>query len=399
MRTWIFQGNPDLFDIDAYLAAWPPEFPWLVTRYAREIAVGDQVFIWKTGGAARGVSGIVAEAIVTAETEEREGLPSAKSLWRGEATAVEEKRSRALLKPVRVATSREVLRREWLGEDAVLRDMHIIRMASGTNFPVTPTEAARLNLMWSRIGQNWTRDESLAGLWAYVKTLGTSVSRLPGSPVAEVSDLTGRPVAGVYNKVMNFRALDPRDQRAGLSGTGAHDVALWSEFYDTDSGTLRTAEIDVEFQRVWRPRVQATSSAVTAETLEEAARLLEREDLSGLLDRYTRGLSVRPIRPAVIQAQTRGFERDPLAVAITRKRAQFQCEVPSCSHPTFTTADGLPYCEVHHIIPLSEGGQDTIENMACICPAHHREAHWGLNKAAIEAALLEVRTADGGRAP
>jgi hypothetical protein len=43
MRTWIFQGNPDDFDIDGYLATQPVEFPWLVTRYAADIAVGDRV--------------------------------------------------------------------------------------------------------------------------------------------------------------------------------------------------------------------------------------------------------------------------------------------------------------------------------------------------------------------
>ena len=33
MQTWIFQGNPDRYDIDGYLAARPAELLWLVTRY------------------------------------------------------------------------------------------------------------------------------------------------------------------------------------------------------------------------------------------------------------------------------------------------------------------------------------------------------------------------------
>ena len=39
--------------------------------------------------------------------------------------------------------------------------------------------------------------------------------------------------------------------------------------------------------------------------------------------------------------------------------------------------DGIPYSEVHHIEPLSEGGEDVLENVACLCPAHHREVHIG----------------------
>src|SRR5262245_48595352 len=68
--------------------------------------------------------------------------------------------------------------------------------------------------------QDWSRDETVAGLWACAKTLGTPISRLPGSPVAVVAQLIGRAVPGVYNKVMNFRSIDPRDSRAGLAGSG-----------------------------------------------------------------------------------------------------------------------------------------------------------------------------------
>ena len=45
--------------------------------------------------------------------------------------------------------------------------------------------------------------ESIAGLWAYAKTYGKEVSRLPGSPVADGALRIGRAVTGVYNKVMN----------------------------------------------------------------------------------------------------------------------------------------------------------------------------------------------------
>jgi hypothetical protein len=58
VETWIFQGNPDEFDLDG-------QVPWLVTRYAAEIAVGDPVYLWrnqKTQRAIAGGSGIVIAA-------------------------------------------------------------------------------------------------------------------------------------------------------------------------------------------------------------------------------------------------------------------------------------------------------------------------------------------------
>jgi hypothetical protein len=50
MRTWIFQGNPDELDLNAYLATAPIQLLWLVTRYGDEISVGDRVYIWRTQG-------------------------------------------------------------------------------------------------------------------------------------------------------------------------------------------------------------------------------------------------------------------------------------------------------------------------------------------------------------
>jgi hypothetical protein len=49
------------------------------------------------------------------------------------------------------------------------------------------------------------------------QTFGGSVSRLPGSLVADVALRIGRAISGVYNKIMNFRH-DPRDEREGMSG-------------------------------------------------------------------------------------------------------------------------------------------------------------------------------------
>jgi hypothetical protein len=53
MNTWIFQGNPDRFDVDAYLATWPNPVFWLVTRQANEMLLGDRVFLWRNEGPAK----------------------------------------------------------------------------------------------------------------------------------------------------------------------------------------------------------------------------------------------------------------------------------------------------------------------------------------------------------
>ena len=42
-----------------------------------------------------------------------------------------------------------------------------------------------------------------------------------------------------------------------------------------------------------------------------------------------------------------------------------------------------PYVEIHHIVPLTDDGEDTIDNMACLRPAHHCEVHLRLAETAI----------------
>ncbi len=398
MSTWIFQANPDLFDIDAYLATWPSEFPWLVTRYADRITIGDTVYLWRNRGKHKAEPGIIAEGVITAPAEPRAERPDARRFWYEGITEADAITPRALLRPVRVAAQREVLRRDWLEGDPVLRDLPNLKMAAGTNYPVTEEQADRLRALWNRTGQDWSWDESLAGLWAYAQTYGKPVSRLPGSPVADVSLLIGRPITGVYNKVMNFRALDPREGRAGLSGGGRTDQLVWTQFYDPEVGQLRIEDLDCEFERLWQCRRSSTSSPLTTprEVVEATARKLEADSLEALLARYLSSRSTRPARPGVSSTTVRAFERDPIVIAYARKRASFRCELPDCSHLTFLEDNGHAYCEVHHILPLAEGGADVIENVVCLCPTHHREAHLGQRRAVLAGTLRALRQAQIG---
>ena len=43
----------------------------------------------------------------------------------------------------------------------------------------------------------------------------------------------------------------------------------------------------------------------------------------------------------------------------------------------FILTDGTPHTETHHVIPLSEGGDDSSENIAVVCPNCHARFHYG----------------------
>ena len=400
MRTWIFQGNPNDYDIDSYLASRPAEIVWLVTRYSEEIAEGDRVYLWRNQGEQqKSVAGIVAEAVVTASPRLREVDSEGIRYWRTQNPRATSPQVKAGMRLVKVASPREVIRREWCTSDPILRDLLNLRMQAGTNYPVTPQQARRLSALWSRTGHDWNRSESVAGLWAYAQTFGQPVSQTPGSPVAEVALLIGRAVSGVYAKVMNFRSIDPRVPGEGMAGAGDTDRRVWSEFYNAASDTLRLEALSQEFARLW-PEATATESEEGAEASAAAATLADEADrlemlpLEELLAKYTGQTRRRLERPRKRTRPAFDYDRDPLVVAIARKRAHHRCEILACAHPMFETTAGLPYTEVHHIIPLSEGGRDTIDNVACLCAAHHRQVHVGTDGSSLTEQLKSIRARD-----
>lgn len=81
--------------------------------------------------------------------------------------------------------------------------------------------------------------------------------------------------------------------------------------------------------------------------------------------------------PERIQIISQGFRRNPDVIAKVLRRAGGVCEGCGCEAPFLRRHDGSPYLEVHHRVPLSEGGEDTLQNALALCPNCHRKAHHG----------------------
>lgn len=83
--------------------------------------------------------------------------------------------------------------------------------------------------------------------------------------------------------------------------------------------------------------------------------------------------------PEKREVKTSSFNRNPDVVAQVLIRADGECENRECEKPVpfRRISDGTTYLEVHHIIMLSVGGKDRVENAVALCPNCHREAHYG----------------------
>ena len=104
----------------------------------------------------------------------------------------------------------------------------------------------------------------------------------------------------------------------------------------------------------WEP------SAEESRRLEDAAEQLLRQIVSGGSRKAERRTSV--------------YVRNAAVADEARKRAGGVCQL--CRKPApFNDAGGEPYLECHHIIWLSDGGEDSAGNTVALCPNCHRKMH------------------------
>jgi 5-methylcytosine-specific restriction protein A len=68
------------------------------------------------------------------------------------------------------------------------------------------------------------------------------------------------------------------------------------------------------------------------------------------------------------------YERNANVAEYALRRANGLCQLCGNSAP-FMKKDGSPFLEVHHILWLSKGGSDTIDNTVALCPNCHRKMH------------------------
>lgn len=150
--TWIFQGNPKLYDIDDYLARYPLIY-WRTPTYKNVIYLGDRVYMWRAGGE----GGIVASGTVVElpTPEDKLKFPEAlgTDLWMADELAKRKPdpstpKVGILIDSVRLTPQEGMILRSTLLEDALLSGLKVIKQPNGTVFPVDSEEAVRIQELW-----------------------------------------------------------------------------------------------------------------------------------------------------------------------------------------------------------------------------------------------------------
>lgn len=74
---------------------------------------------------------------------------------------------------------------------------------------------------------------------------------------------------------------------------------------------------------------------------------------------------------------TTQYNRNPMVSEFIKRKAKGICQDCMQPAPFVNKQTNEPYLECHHIVPLSDGGKDNIENVIALCPNCHRKRHYG----------------------
>ena len=88
-------------------------------------------------------------------------------------------------------------------------------------------------------------------------------------------------------------------------------------------------------------------------------------------------------KPKEKEVFVRQYVRDPYVAEYAKRRADGYCML--CGKPApFNDSNGRPYLESHHVVWISQGGKDTVDNCVALCPNCHRKMHIVANDSEIQ---------------
>jgi 5-methylcytosine-specific restriction protein A len=123
-------------------------------------------------------------------------------------------------------------------------------------------------------------------------------------------------------------------------------------------------------------RSTVLSAVAVAEEFDKEVELAKKLTPAERKDRLERSA----VKAKKITVVSTTYLRNPYVVVEVLERARGICEGCQSAAPFFRKKDKTPYLEVHHVVQLAHGGEDTVENAIALCPNCHRERHFGIGR-------------------
>lgn len=130
-------------------------------------------------------------------------------------------------------------------------------------------------------------------------------------------------------------------------------------------GTIEKDDININSNR---KIIKAYDSTHSIEEQENQAVIMDIDSLRVAAEKHS---NKKRIEKEVVVKQ---IHRDAYIAEYAKRRANGICQLCE-KHAPFIDIKGNPYLESHHIIWLSNGGEDSVKNTVALCPNCHRKMH------------------------
>jgi 5-methylcytosine-specific restriction protein A len=254
MANWIFQGNPERFDVMAVLEEAKPIESWSISRHVDDMQPGDNAALWVSG---RGAGIYVLGTVAGPPFEEvaGEGWPA-------------EDHGRVMTFASLVLddflAGNPITKSELLADPRFSRAGIVTQPQAGNPFLTTDEEWSVIEEMRGprhpsgverpsrHRNPTWAWDELILALDLYLRhglvddrdsrviELSEVLNELPIHTVRPDEERFRNP-NGVALKLANFAALDPSYDGVGMSRGGKRDATVWDRYHDCPDELLEIA--------------------------------------------------------------------------------------------------------------------------------------------------------------
>lgn len=162
-------------------------------------------------------------------------------------------------------------------------------------------------------------------------------------------------------ELMNLYQTRQKEYREDECHMLVQDI-IYSVYYYQSPNKLKKESLKRYFEK-------ALDESYSDEEREEHARRIGWESLEYIAKNQKNTIPRKKEVPASEQ-----MIRNPYVAEYAKRKANGICQLCMRQAP-FNKPNGDPYLESHHIIWLSKGGNDAIENTVALCPNCHRKMH------------------------
>ncbi len=136
-------------------------------------------------------------------------------------------------------------------------------------------------------------------------------------------------------------------------------------------------DIDGNLRDVWifpLKLIDQSPAVISEEEFQKKITYREKQAKKLSLDELRKKIRTTHLKPGTRKVISKQYDRNQDVVEFVKRKANGICQL--CNSPApFKNKDDEPYLEMHHITPLSEGGDDTVSNAVALCPNCHRKMH------------------------